>query len=95
MHDFNPRLRDGLHFFEEAKKLTNEFFKTHQRDEGRALCDEADLEGQYLTGAHDAQKHALRPEAIHAAIDAYEKTGGMRHAIDAALGKVEQPGNGC
>ena len=49
-------IRDPEHFFETAKHLTNEFFRTHQQVEGRALADRAD-EGQYLQGVRDAQKH--------------------------------------
>jgi hypothetical protein len=87
-------IRDNPHFEHEGKKLTKAFFDGHQQIEGRVLADPADFDFQYLTGVFDAQKHALRPEGIHAARVALGKTGRMRDAIEAALGKPSE-GNGC
>lgn len=58
------------------------------------MREAADVEGLYIAGARDAQHHALRPEAIHHAIEVYDKTGSIKSAIEAALG-TPSDGNGC
>jgi hypothetical protein len=88
-------IRDNPHFEHEGKKLTKAFFDGHEQIEGRVLADPADFDYQYLSGVRDAQKHALRHDAIHAAIATFEESGSMRKAIEAALGSLPKVNGDC